>query len=29
MCKRIMGSMRETKVTDTELNWLYSAFIAR
>jgi hypothetical protein len=24
MCKRIMGRMRETKVTDTELNWLYS-----
>jgi hypothetical protein len=21
--------MRETKVTDTELNWLYSALIAR
>jgi hypothetical protein len=29
MCKRIMGRMRETKVTDTELNWLYSALIAR
>jgi hypothetical protein len=29
MCKRIFGRMRETKVTDTELNWLYSAFIAR
>jgi hypothetical protein len=24
-----MGKMRETKVTDTELNWLYSALIAR
>jgi hypothetical protein len=24
-----MGRMRETKVTDTELNWLYSALIAR
>jgi hypothetical protein len=23
MCKRIMGRMRETKVTDMELNWLY------
>jgi hypothetical protein len=23
------GRMRETKVTDTELNWLYSALIAR
>jgi hypothetical protein len=29
MSKRIMGRMRETKVTDTELNWLYSALIAR
>jgi hypothetical protein len=29
MCKRIMGRMRETKVTDIELNWLYSALIAR
>jgi hypothetical protein len=29
MCKRIMGRMRETKVTDTELSWLYSALIAR
>jgi hypothetical protein len=28
-CKRIMGRMRETKVTDTELNCLYSALIAR
>jgi hypothetical protein len=27
--KRILGRMRETKVTDTELNWLYSALIAR
>jgi hypothetical protein len=24
-----MGRMRETKVTDTKLNWLYSALIAR
>jgi hypothetical protein len=29
MCRRIMGRMRETKVTDTELNWLYSALIAK
>jgi hypothetical protein len=29
MCKRISGRMRETKVTNTELNWLYSALIAR
>jgi hypothetical protein len=29
MCKRIMGRMRGTKVTDTELNWLYSALIAK
>jgi hypothetical protein len=29
MCKRIMGRMRETKETDTELNWLYSALIAK
>jgi hypothetical protein len=29
MCKRILGRMRETKVTDIELNWLYSALIAR
>jgi hypothetical protein len=29
MCKRILGRMRETKVTDTELNCLYSALIAR
>jgi hypothetical protein len=29
MCKRNLGRMRETKVTDTELNWLYSALIAR
>jgi hypothetical protein len=25
MCKRILERMRETKVTNTELNWLYSA----
>jgi hypothetical protein len=29
MCKSILGRMRETKVTDTEINWLYSALIAR
>jgi hypothetical protein len=29
MSKRILGRMRKTKVTDTELNWLYSALIAR
>jgi hypothetical protein len=29
MCKRILGRMRETKLTDIELNWLYSALIAR
>jgi hypothetical protein len=26
MCKRTLGRMRETKVTNAELNWLYSAF---
>jgi hypothetical protein len=29
MCKRILGRMRETKVIDTELNWLYSVLIDR
>jgi hypothetical protein len=29
MCKRILGRMRDTKVTDMELNWLYSALIAK
>jgi hypothetical protein len=29
MCKRVLGRMRETKVTDTELSWLYSALIAK
>jgi hypothetical protein len=29
MCKRIVGRVREVKVSDTELNWLYSALIAR
>jgi hypothetical protein len=28
MCKRILRRMRETKVTNTELNWLHSALIA-
>jgi hypothetical protein len=29
MCKRILGKMRETKITDMEMNWLYVALIAR
>jgi hypothetical protein len=29
MCRRNLGRMRETKVIDMELNWLYSALIAR
>jgi hypothetical protein len=29
MCKTIMGRTREMKVTDCELNWLYSALIAK
>jgi hypothetical protein len=29
ICKRILERMREMKVTDTKLNWLYSALIAR
>jgi hypothetical protein len=29
MSKRILGRMREMKVTDAELNWLYSALIAK
>jgi hypothetical protein len=29
MCKLILGRMRETKVTNTEFNWLYSALIAK
>jgi hypothetical protein len=29
MSKSISGRMRETKVTDTVLNWLYSALIAK
>jgi hypothetical protein len=29
MCRRILGRMRETEITNTELNWLYSALIAK
>jgi hypothetical protein len=29
MCKRILGRMRETKITNMEVNWLYSALIAK
>jgi hypothetical protein len=29
LCKWIFGRMREIKITNTELNWLYSALIAR
>jgi hypothetical protein len=29
MCKRILGRIRETKITNTELNLLCSALIAR
>jgi hypothetical protein len=29
MCKKILGRMRETKITNTKLNWLYSALIAK
>jgi hypothetical protein len=29
VCKWILGRMRETKVTNTELNWLYSALISK
>jgi hypothetical protein len=29
MHKMIFGRMRETKINNTELNWLYSALIAR
>jgi hypothetical protein len=29
MGKRILGRMRETKITNMEVNWLYSALIAR
>jgi hypothetical protein len=27
--QKILGRIRETKITNTELNWLYSALIAR
>jgi hypothetical protein len=29
MYKRILGRMRETKITEIELSWLYSTLIAR
>jgi hypothetical protein len=29
LCKWIFGRTRETKITNTELNWLYSALIAK
>jgi hypothetical protein len=29
LCKWIFGRMRETKMTNMELNWLYSALIAK
>jgi hypothetical protein len=29
MCKRILGRMIETKITDMEVNWFYSALIAK
>jgi hypothetical protein len=29
MCERILGRMRETKITDMEVSWLCSALIAR
>jgi hypothetical protein len=29
MCKRILGRMRETKITKMEVNWHFSALIAR
>jgi hypothetical protein len=29
MSKRILGRIRETKITSTELNWLYSTLIAK
>jgi hypothetical protein len=29
MCKWILGRIRETKITDMEVNWLCSALIAR
>jgi hypothetical protein len=29
MCKRILGRMKETKIIDMELNWIYSDLIVR
>jgi hypothetical protein len=29
LCKWIFGRIRETKITNTELNWLYSTLIAK
>jgi hypothetical protein len=29
MSKRILGRVKETKITDMEVNWLYSTLIAR
>jgi hypothetical protein len=29
ICKMILGRMRDTKITDMEVNWLCSALIAR
>jgi hypothetical protein len=29
MCNRILGRMRETKITNMEVNWFYAALIAR
>jgi hypothetical protein len=29
LCKWIFGRIRETKITNTELNWIYSALIAK
>jgi hypothetical protein len=29
LCKWIFGRTRETKITNMELNWLYSALIAK
>jgi len=29
MSKRILGRMRETKVTDLELNWMYAALVKK
>jgi hypothetical protein len=29
LCKRILGRIKETKITDMELNWLYSTMVVR